>query len=156
MIYKYQADPENEIVIVNDESLIFCSPMIQFAQKVDIQNCVIREFDIYASCFSSGLLVKNCTLECSIVWQSGGHNKKPIVFENCKFLGFVDFEDCCFEAELVMKDVIFSKNSNLLGNKDTPVEVVLTRLPKLENVQGKLNVNTFNAKTKAKENEEEL
>jgi hypothetical protein len=45
--------------------------------------------------------------------------------ENCIFKEFVDFEDCCFDGDvvLVLENVKFVKGTNLLGNKDTPVEV---------------------------------
>ena len=44
----------------------------------------------------------------------GGHNKEKIVFERNIFNGFFSFFDCQFEEEIVVRENVFSKNSDLL------------------------------------------
>jgi len=56
---------------------------------------------------------------------------------------FCDFEDCLFIADVVVKNVKFSADTNLAGNKGTPVEVVFDGDLVIENVVGIIDMNTF-------------
>lgn len=143
MLYEFDIDPGKRLVFRNDNNLSFKAFMVQFTSMVEFYDCEIIGFDNLANYFTSGLYVKNCLFRCNINWQSGGHNLKPIVFENCEFDEFFDFEDCCFDADFVLKNVTFKKGTNLLGNINTPVEVIFATEPQCENVKGNLRINTF-------------
>ena len=147
---KYTCDNEHDtevnITLDNEVSLefLFCS----FENRVTISNCTIEKMDFDATHFFGGLLLDDCTINCKVRWTSGGHNKKPLVIRNCTFLEFVDFEDCSFESEVILENVKFQKDTNLFGNKNTPVEVVFEHVPELKNVSGNLNIETFKTPNK--------
>ncbi len=145
MNYFYNNEHKTDVNISNDKQtfleFIFCS----FENRVTISNCTIEKMDFDATHFFGGLLLENCSINCKVTWTSGGHNKKPVAIKNCTFHEFVDFEDSCFESEVVLENVKFNKGTNLFGNKNTPVEVVFEVQPKIENVSGDLSVETFNS-----------
>lgn len=143
MEFSFKEAPDTEVTIKDDNNLSFKSPMVHFIKKVELINCKIVSLDIFSNYFADGLLIKDCVFECKVNWQSGGHNLKPVIFENCEFKEFVDFEDCCFDSDFIIRNVTFHKNSNLLGNKNSPVEVVFEIHPYFENVKGNLHINTF-------------
>lgn len=82
-----------------------------------IENCIINNLKIHSCWFVNGLLVKNCVIENDVDYQMGGHNKKPIVMKGNVFTGFLNFFDCQFENRIELKNNIFNKGTNLLGNK---------------------------------------
>lgn len=55
----------------------------------------------------------------------GGHNIKPIVIEGNIFTGFLSFFDCQFENVIELRNNIFEKGTNLLGNRRDGFEIVL-------------------------------
>ena len=147
---KYTNDNEHdtEINIANDNEtsleFLFCS----FENRVTISNCTIEKMDFDATHFFGGLLLEDCTIKCKVRWTSGGHNKKPLVIRNCTFLEFVDFEDCSFESEVILENVMFHEGTNLFGNKNTPVEVVFEIEPEMKNVCGNLSMEPFKHRSK--------
>jgi len=82
-----------------------------------IENCIINSFLIHSCWFNNGLLLKNCIIKNYVDYQMGGHNAEPILIEGNIFNDFVNFFDCQFEEVIEIKNNIFVKGSNLLGNK---------------------------------------
>jgi len=147
MKYKFTDDPNESIVITDDLELEFLTSMVQFTKVVRIKNCHIKTLDIYANFFADGLILENCIVENQVFWIAGGHNLKPIIFNNCIFKEFVDFEDCCFDGDIILSRVKFLKGTNFFGNKGTPVEVSFKNKPKLKDIEGDLSINTYKKKT---------
>ncbi|MCB9229100.1 MAG: hypothetical protein H6618_05765 [Deltaproteobacteria bacterium] len=143
MKYEFKYDPEQPVEITNDQALEFLAPMVQFTELVRIKNCNIKILDIYANHFTSGLELVDCVIENKVLWTAGGHNLKPIVFKNCIFKEFVDFEDCYFDGDVIFNSVKFLKGTNLLGNKGTPVEVSFEKDLTISEVEGNLKMDTF-------------
>ena len=144
MKHLFKNDPAKIISILGDDQLEFESSMIQFSERVEIIQCIVINFDIYASLFIGGLRIENVIVKCPVKWMAGGHNKQPIILKDCVFEEFVDFEDCCFDHEIIFENVQFIKGTNFLGNKGTPVEVSFEFKPKMVDVTGELDINTFN------------
>jgi len=69
----------------------------------------------------------------------------PIIIRNTRFDSFVDFEDCWFTGPTRFENVVFAQGTNLLGNLDTPMAVSFDFKPKILNVDGTLNINTYNS-----------
>jgi len=57
------------------------------------------------------------------------------------FSNFVNFFDCYFIGPFIMKNNIFKKGTNLLGNKGEQYEVTFETEPKIENIKGNLELN---------------
>lgn len=85
--------------------------------EVKIEDCLINELKIHSCWFTKGLLLKNCIVKNYVDYQMGGHNTKPILIEGNIFNEFVNFFDCQFEDIVEVKNNIFIKGTNLIGNK---------------------------------------
>jgi len=133
------------VAIADDDDLYFSAPFGNFVGPVAISGCRIRELDCLAAYFNSGLRLVNSTIDCPAMFQSSGHNKQPVEFVDVTFLDNVDFEDCCFDADVVFKRVRFARGTNILGNKATPVAVTFEGELMLTDVEGALGLNTFEA-----------
>lgn len=81
--------------------------------KVIVEKCFIKELDVLCAWFEAGLCFKNNIVESDIDYQMGGHNKVPIEIINNIFLGHYSFFDCQFEAQLIVRNNIFSKGTDL-------------------------------------------
>lgn len=145
MRYEYRDWVETEVVVVGDGDVRFSAAFAQFEQPVRIADCTIVQLDLYATYFLAGLKIENCRVLCDIVWQSGGHNKRPIRVVDSEFVGFVDVEDCFFQAEVILCNVKFHGGTNLLGNVGTPVEVSFEQPLHCESVEGPLDTQTYTA-----------
>ena len=86
--------------------------------EIIIENCIINNLLIHECWFRKGLLFKNNNVLNYIDYQMGGHNKKPIKFIGNVFNEFVNFFDCQFDSFIELDNNIFTKGTNLLGNKD--------------------------------------
>ena len=82
-----------------------------------IENCIINNLQIHSCWFVNGLVLKNCIVKNNVDYQMGGHNKKPIVLDGNVFIKFLNFFDCQFKNVIEMKNNVFIKGTNLLGNK---------------------------------------
>lgn len=143
MKYTFRDIHDEPVTISGDDDLEFNAPCCMFSRPVIISNCIIKILNIYATYFFSGLKIQNCHVESEVIFQSGGHNKQPILIIDTTFDKFCDFEDCLFIADVVIKNVKFSADTNLAGNKGTPVEVVFDGDLVIENVVGIIDMNTF-------------
>jgi hypothetical protein len=109
-----------------NESIHICDSIIKtinfdtfaFENEVIIERCIIDNFLIHSCWFKKGLVFKNNQLINFVDYQMGGHNQQPIYFEGNIFFGFVNFFDCQFKDLIKVKNNIFIKGSNLLGNKN--------------------------------------
>lgn len=143
MRHVFAEDVHKKLCFAEDADFSFSARMVHFSENIEIRSCRTKEFDVFGMYCEGGLTIYNCEFDCKIDWESGGHNKAPIVIENCVFKRFVNFEDCYFENELILKNVVFAEGTNLMGNKGTPVRVGFDIIPCLENVSGNLEINTF-------------
>jgi hypothetical protein len=82
-----------------------------------IENCIIDNFLIHSCWFENGLILKNSIIKNYVDYQMGGHNANPIVFERNIFIEFFNFFDCQFENIIELRNNIFRKGANLLGNR---------------------------------------
>jgi hypothetical protein len=109
--------------------------------RLVIENCIINNFKIHSCWFINGLLLKNCIIKSYVDYQMGGHNVNPIVIEGNVFVGFLNFFDCHFENRIELKNNIFIKGTNLLGNKGEGFENSFIEGWLVENNVGNIDVN---------------
>ena len=84
---------------------------------ISINNCIINKLHIYCAWFEGGFFFKNNIVKETVNYEMGGHNKKPFIMDGNVFLGFIDFFDCQFDAEVNITNNVFTKGTSLLGNK---------------------------------------
>jgi hypothetical protein len=84
---------------------------------LNIENCIIHHLKIHSCWFAKGLILKESIVSSYVDYQMGGHNNKPIILEGNIFKDFFNFFDCQFENTIELKDNIFLKGTNLLGNR---------------------------------------
>lgn len=106
-----------------------------------IENCIINNLKIHSCWFVNGLLLKNCIIKNPVDYQMGGHNANPIVIEGNVFEGFFNFFDCQFEDSIKLKNNIFVKGTNLLGNKGEGFENSFVEGWHVENNVGAIDLN---------------
>ncbi len=53
-----------------------------------------------------------------IDYQMGGHNNEEMVISDNIFYGFFSFFDCIFEKQLIVKNNIFKKGTDLLAREN--------------------------------------
>ncbi len=144
---KYEFDPndthDEPVTISGDDDLEFVAPCCEFAKPVTISDCTISELNAYSTSFLSGLCIQNCRIRRMATFQSGGHNKLPILITDTSFESLCDFEDCWFMSDVIIRNVIFAEGTNLTGNKDTPMEVSFDGKLIIENVTGVIDLDTF-------------
>lgn len=92
--------------------------LFEFERNVIIEGCIIDFLHIHSCWFIDGLVLKNCIIKNYVDYQMGGHNEKPILIENNIFNEFMNFFDCQFGDIVEVKNNVFMKGSNLLGNKE--------------------------------------
>ena len=124
----------------------FSATCAQLHEPVTFANCQFDYLDFYATYFLKGLAMNGCVVSDRVTFQSGGHNDKdhPFAITNTRFESFVDFEDCWFTGPLRLENVVFTQGTNLLGNQNTPMAVSFDFEPEFVNVEGILNINTYN------------
>lgn len=81
-----------------------------------IEHSIVSNFLIHTCWFKKGLIFKNNQVLNYIDYQMGGHNEENIVIADNIFCGFFNFFDCYFTGNLTVKNNIFIKGSNLIGN----------------------------------------
>lgn len=143
MQVRYDESHHEPVEISGDAELRFRADCCAFHAPVVLRGCRVEQLDLYATYFHGGLRLEDCVVACPVVFQSGGHNRAPVAFVDVHFLESVDFEDCWFTGELLLRRVVFAKPTNLLGNRGTPVEVTFDHAPVLDEVTGRLDLHTF-------------
>ncbi len=106
-----------------------------------IEKCLINNLKIHSCWFVNGLLLKNCIVKNYVDYQMGGHNAKPIVIEGNIFTGFFNFFDCQFDNRIELRNNVFVKGTNLLGNKGEGFENSFVDGWVLENNVGNIDLN---------------
>ncbi len=143
MKYEFGDTHDEPVTISGDNDLEFVALFCRFSKPVTISNCTVSDLNVYSTSFLSGLCIQNCRIKPQVTFQSGGHNKLPILIADTSFDSFCDFEDCWFMSDVIIRNVIFAKGTNLTGNKGTPVEVSFDGKLIVENVTGPIDVGTF-------------
>ncbi len=127
--------------LIEDLELIYCS----FKESVSIINCKINNASFQAAYFLNGLLIENCEFLKEADFSLGDHVNDKAIFrlENVIFHGFTNFQDYWFRGRVKFANVNFKSGTNLLGNKNTPVEVTFSYEPVFINVVGEMDINDF-------------
>ena len=108
-----------------------------------IENCIINNFHIHSCWFLNGLTFKNSVVKNPVDYQMGGHNIKPIVLEGSVFMGFFNFFDCQFYNIIELRNNVFMRGTNLLGNKGEGFENRFERGWLVENNVGNIDLNVI-------------
>jgi hypothetical protein len=134
---------EKEVVLEDCILEYFSGSATQFEKPVRLLNCHFKQCQFIFSYFLGGLTIENCTFENYLDFQAGGHNKngKPVIITGNQFLGFVNFFDCWYEDEIIIRNNNFQKGTNLLG-KPFNIPVTFDVLPIIEENEGQLNLDT--------------
>ncbi len=140
---RFEESHAEPVELSGDADLQVHADACEFRAPVVIRGCRVTHLGLYATYFLQGLRLVDCVVEGPVVFQSGGHNRRPIELQDTEFLDTVDFEDSWFMHEVVLRRVQFRKGTNLLGNPGTPVEVQFDRPPVLEDVVGQLDLTTY-------------
>jgi len=106
-----------------------------------IENCIINDLKIHSCWFTRGLLMKNNIVKNWVDYQMGGHNAMSIVIEGNVFLDFFNFFDCQFENVIELKNNVFKKGTNLLGNKGEGFENIFANGWFIEGNVGDIDIN---------------
>jgi len=124
--------------IINTIDLI---GIFELKTQLIIENCIISNFQIHSCWFVNGLILKNSIVKNFVDYQMGGHNVAPIILEGNIFADFFNFFDCQFENTIEIKNNIFVKGTNLLGNKGEGFENSFVTGRNVENNIGSVNIN---------------
>lgn len=111
--------------------------------NLSLEKCIIYNFQIHSCWFTNGLTLKNNIIVNSIDYQMGGHNLQPIIIEGNIFNSFLNFFDCHFENVIEVKNNIFERGTNLLGNKGEGFENSFAEGWVIENNVGNIDVNNL-------------
>jgi hypothetical protein len=106
-----------------------------------IESCIINSFQIHSCWFVNGLVLKNSIITNNVDYQMGGHNINPIVVDGNVFSGFFNFFDCQFENVVELKNNVFKKGTNFLGNKGEGFENRFANGWVVENNVGNIDIN---------------
>ncbi|UTA66458.1 hypothetical protein [Emticicia sp. 21SJ11W-3] len=106
-----------------------------------VENCLINNLKIHSCWFVNGFLLKNCILKSYVDYQMGGHNAYPVIIDGNVFLEFLNFFDCQFENIIEIKNNVFVKGTNLLGNKGEGFENSFAMGWLAENNVGDIDLN---------------
>lgn len=134
---------DREVVFENCWVEYFSGSVTQFEKPVRFINCHFKACQFVFTYFPGGLTIENCIFDDYLDFQAGGHNKtgNPVIIANNQFAGFVNFFDCWYESEVVIKDNNFQKGTNLLG-RPFNIPVTFDVAPIIEDNQGQLDFNT--------------
>lgn len=122
--------------IINEMNFV----SLVFPKKVYISNCIIDKFVIYSCWFQGGLhFVDNIVLS-DIDYQMGGHNIEDFILENNIFNGFFGFFDCQFKGDVMIRNNIFKKGSDLLYKENKGFDNLFEGQLIIENNIGRLDV----------------
>ena len=144
-IFEFHEEYFEPVTIENRKIKTIDFSVAHFYKPVTFDKCTIDKFILFGTTFVEGLEINNCTIAEKFLFQSGGYNKNnfSIKIENTLFRCLADFEDCYFIGEVHIENVKFIKGSNLLGNKNTPVEVGFEQGIIIKNVEGDLKINSL-------------
>jgi hypothetical protein len=135
--------PGTRKLFLKTVSLNVSGSAIHFGKPVRFINCHFEECKFVFTYFLGGLTIDNCKFDDYLDFQAGGHNiaGKLITIANNQFSGFVNFFDCWYESEVIIKNNCFLQGTNLLG-KPLNIPVTFDVEPVIENNQGQLDIDT--------------
>jgi hypothetical protein len=144
-IINIHVDYDKELIIkdtsIENIQLYYC----EFKEAVSLINCKIETAFFLAAYFIKGLTIKECEFMSDVDFTCGDTCNGDSIFriENIIFYGFADFQDYVFRGKVILGNVNFKCGTNLLGTKNTPVEVTFYTEPILINVIGELGKNDY-------------
>ena len=115
--------------------------VFEFRVNLVIENCIVNKLRIHSCWFVNGLIFRNNIVKSDVDYQMGEHNDMPIVMEGNIFIGFVNFFDCQFEKVIELRNNVFEKGTNLLGNKGEGFENSFANGWHVENNVGNVDLN---------------
>jgi hypothetical protein len=138
----YKDNFEKDFIAVNCIFEHLQGSCVQFARTVSFSNCEFIKCDFTFTYFLGGLIIDNSVFESYLDMQAGGHNKdgKAVSITNSTFKNFVNFFDCWYESEVIIKDNNFQKGTNIFG-KPNGIPVTFNVSPLIESNKGQLDVD---------------
>lgn len=112
-----------------------------FRGTVVIENSIIDDLQIHSCWFTEGLVLRNCVVHGFVQYEMGGHNYRPFVMEGNVFTGFVDFSFCQFLDRVIIRDNVFMRGTNLLGNQGEKAAVTFETEPEVMGNAGKMDLD---------------
>lgn len=112
---------------------------IVFQSGVTIKNCIINELKIHSTWFSEGLIFTDNVVLSDIMHEMGGHNDGTITLSGNIFHGFFCFFDCQFTGQVIIRNNIFVKGSDLLYRENKGFDNLFDGGIILENNIGELD-----------------
>ena len=114
---------------------------VEVDSEFQLKNSFLRRATFSYTYFKKGSLIKDCIFSNYLDFQSGGHNHSHFVIEGTTFNDFVNFFDCWFMSEVIIRNNTFNKGSNLFGNKGEQYEVKFDVNPIISNNLGILELD---------------
>ncbi|MEM6260963.1 MAG: hypothetical protein AAGI38_00540, partial [Bacteroidota bacterium] len=132
-----------KLAIKNCELDLLSCVSVTFKKTVKLVNSHFHDCHFTFSYFLKGLKIDQCTFDDYLDFQAGGHNKEgcTITLNNNHFNGFVNFFDCWYESDVLIKGNNFTKGTNLLG-KPNNIPVSFDKRLIMANNIGKLDFDT--------------
>ena len=133
---------EKEVIADNCIFESFEGSSVQFVQLVKLTNSKFIKCRFLYTYFLGGLIIDNCIFEGYLDMQAGGHNKKAVSITNSTFKNFVNFFDCWYQGEVVIRNNHFQKGTNLLGAHTTSgIRTNFDVQPIIERNKGQLDID---------------
>lgn len=129
-----------EIHISNSVISVLNLNALVLLKKVTICNCLIDKLLVNSCWFKGGLLFINNIVLSDIYYEMGGHNEGDFILEGNIFNGFFNFFDCQFEGNVIVKDNIFRKSSDILARENKGFDNLFERQLVIEGNIGQLDV----------------
>lgn len=131
-----------EVVFENCIVDYFSGSVTHFEKPVKLINCHFKKCQFISTYFLGGLLIDHCTFDDYLDFQTGGHNKtgSSIIMTNNDFKGFVNFFDCWYENEVIIRNNTFHQGTNLIG-KPHNIPVTFDKEPIIKDNFGQLNLD---------------
>jgi len=133
---------EKEVIIENCIVDNLVAVGTEFKEPVRLINSFFKNCNFYASYFTKGLIIDNCTFDNYLEFQAGGHNKNgsPVIITNNNFKDFVNFFDSWYESGVTISKNKFQKGTNVLGNPNN-ISVTFDVEPIIKDNIGQLDLN---------------
>ena len=90
-----------------------------FIYPVRINNCIIGNLLIHSSSFEGGFMLENCVIKESTDYEMGGHNKQPFIIQNNIFINRIQFFDCLFEQQVIIRNNVFCQSASLFNGTNS-------------------------------------
>ncbi len=132
----------NDVIIKGCSIAEFYSPSVVFKGKLIFSSTKFNRCVFNYSYFTKGIRIERSRFEEYLDFESGGHNKfGDIELIDNQFQGFVNFFDCWFHGNVIVKNNSFTSGTNLQGNKGRQFEVRFDQLLSVENNLGRMDIN---------------